>query len=207
MKKILSSASLLLLLFACSSSMKTTSSWIIQDKSAFQNKSYKTIFISAITSNLEVRTKLEAELTIAAQKHGFVVIKSIDKFPPGKLPSKEEALEIIKKAGADLIFTTALVDEKSETRYVPGTAFVPRFYGGYRGYYISTGAYYQPGYYTTDKTYFLESNLFDVATESLIWSAQSEVYNPTNINKTSKKYTDMMLDKLEKDGILKSAKN
>lgn len=207
MKQAFYSLCLFILLSSCGTSMKTTGSWVNQDKSVFQNKNYKTIFIAVITSDLEVRTKLEAELAVSAQKYGYAVVKSIDKFAPGKLPTKEEALEIIKKAGAELIFTTALVDEKSENRYVQGTSFVPRYYGGYRGYYMGSSLYYQPGYYTTDKTYFLESNLFDVATETLIWSAQSQVYNPVSIQNSSKGYTDMMLEKMEKDGILKSVKN
>ena len=211
MKKTVFAICMLLLLFACSPSMKTTSSWINKDKTAFQNKTYKTIFISVITSKLEVRKKLENELAIAAEKHGYVVIKSVDKFPiiaSDKKYSKEEILEIIKKAGTDLIFTTALVDEHSESRYVPGTAsYSPRFYGGYRGYFGGAWTYFEPGYYTTDKTYFLESNLFDAASETVIWSVQSEVYNPTSIERTSKKYTEMVLNKLENDGILKPAKN
>lgn len=206
MKKTTLSISLLLLLSACSPSMKTTSSWTNQDKSVYQNKTFKTVFISVLTSNLELRTKLENEMSIAAKKHGFSVIKSMDKFPPGKTPSKEEALTMIRNAGADLIFTTALVDEKSEKRYVPGTSFSPSFYGGYRGYYLGTSAYYQPGYYTTDKTYFLETNIFDAFSENLIWTAQSEVYNPNNIEKACKHYTDLMLESLENDGVIKATK-
>jgi hypothetical protein len=207
MRKISLAIGMLLLLFACSPSMKTTSSWINQDKSIFQNKPYKTIFISVITSKQEVRAKLENEMAIAAEQHGYVAVKSIDKFPiigTDKKPTKEEILELIKNTGTDLIFTTALVDEHSETRYVRGTVtYSPRFYGGYRGYYGGAWTYYEPGYYTTDKTYFLESNLFDAATEAVIWSAQSEVYNPTSIEKTSKKYVELMLNRLESDGILK----
>lgn len=203
MKYLLCSICFFVMLISCNTTMKTTSTWVNQDKKIYQNKNYKKIFIAVITSDLEVRIKLETELSISAKKHGYEVIKSIDKFSPGKLPSKEEALELIRKTGADLIFSTALVDEKSETRYVPGTSISPRFYGrGFRDYYFIADAYYQPGYYTTDKTYFLESNLFDVASEALIWTAQSQVYNPTSIEKSCKRYTDLMLEKMEKDGIL-----
>lgn len=190
------------LLNACSPNMKTTGSWVNQDKQIYQNKNYKKIFIAVITSDLELRKKLETELSNSAQKMGYQTIQSLDKFNPGKMPTKEEAFEIIKTTGADLIFSTAVVDEKSESRYVQSTGFTPRFYGGYRGYYFGASAYYQPGYYTTDKTYFLESNLFDVRSESLIWSAQSQVYNPTDINNSSKHYTELMLKQLKKNGII-----
>jgi hypothetical protein len=58
---------------------------------------------------------------------------------------------------------------------------------------------YDPGYYTTDKTYFMEGDLFDVATETMIWSVQTESYNPASIEKFSKELTQLMLDQAAKD--------
>lgn len=209
MKKIILSITMAISLIACSPSMKTTSSWVNSDKSVTSGKTYKTVFVSVITSKLEVRTKLENELAAAIEKRGLVAIKSIDKFAPvsaGAKPSKEETLELIKKLGADLILTTAIVDKSSETRYVPGstTMYAPRY--GYRGYWGGAYGYYDPGYYTTDKTYFLESNLFDASSEAGIWSAQSEAYNPSNIEKASKQYTELIIAQMEKDGIIKVIK-
>jgi len=214
MRKHFLSLVLIVSLVACSPSMRTTSSWTNSDKTVTANKTYKTIFISVITSKLELRTKMENEMATAAEKHGYIAIKSIDKFPPlaaGKKVTQDEALEIIRKAGADAILTTSVVDKTSETRYVPGTTtmYSPGFYGGYRGYYggaYGGWGYTNPGYYTTDKTYFLETNLFDAASEATIWSCQSEVYNPTSIEKSSKQYTALLLNKAEDDGILKPMK-
>jgi hypothetical protein len=58
---------------------------------------------------------------------------------------------------------------------------------------------YDPGYYTTDKTYFMEGELFDAETETMIWSVQTESYNPSSIDKFSKQLTDLMQARLEKD--------
>jgi len=211
MKKYVASLTLMLALISCSPSMKITSSWVNKDKAAVPPKEYKTIFISVITSKLELRTKMENELAAAAVKHGYIAIKSIDKFAPvtsGQKPNKEEIIEQIRKTGADAIFTTAVVDKQSETRYVPGTVMYapyPAFgyYGRWGGYYGNAWGYGAPGYYSTDKTYFLESNLFDAATETILWSAQSELYNPTSIEHSSKGYTELMISQLEKDGLLK----
>ncbi len=213
MRKQILSLALVLSLVACSPSMKVTSSWTNSDKTITANKTYKTIFISVITSKLELRTKLENDLAVAAQAHGYIAIKSTDKFPPVSAAtdvnkSKEETWEIIKKSGADAILTTSVVDKTSETRYVPGSGGVygGGMYGGYRGYYGGAWGYGTPGYYTTDKTYFLESNLFDVATEATIWSCQSEAYNPTSIEKSSAQYTELLVQKMQTDGLAKVVK-
>jgi hypothetical protein len=102
--------------------------------------------------------------------------------------------------------TVALVDKTSETRYVPGTATYMPYgsygygWGGYYGYGMST---YNPGYYTTDKTYFVESHIFDVESEKMIWSAQSEAYNPSSISKFSRDYTTVLADRISKDLAIK----
>jgi hypothetical protein len=210
MKKQIVVVASLLTLLACTPGMKTTSSWTNKEVvAAAKDKGYKTIFISVITSKLELRTKMEASLAEAAEKRGYVAIKSIDKFPPitNDKPSKDVILSIIRKTGADAIFTTAVVDKQAETRYVPGTTYAPYpgfgYYGSFYGYYGNAWGYSSPGYYTTDKTYFLESNLYDAATETIIWSVQSKVYNPTSIEKSAKQYTALMIEQLEADGLLK----
>jgi hypothetical protein len=58
---------------------------------------------------------------------------------------------------------------------------------------------YDPGYYTTEKTYSMEGNLFDVESEKLIWSVQTESYNPENISKFSKGITEVMMERAMQD--------
>jgi hypothetical protein len=61
---------------------------------------------------------------------------------------------------------------------------------------------YDPGYYVTDKTYFLETNLYDSETEELIWSAQSETVNPGGIDNFVADYPDKLVEQMVKDGLL-----
>jgi hypothetical protein len=45
----------------------------------------------------------------------------------------------------------------------------------------------------------MEADLFDVASEKLIWSAQSEAYDPSSISKFSRDYTAVIVDRINKD--------
>jgi hypothetical protein len=101
-----------------------------------------------------------------------------------------------------------VVDQKSETHYVPpsaSTVYSP--YGGYGaywgGYYAWSSTIYSPGYYTSDHTYFIESNLFDANSEKMLMSMQSKVVNPPEITKASKKYTNMLVTELQAHGLMK----
>ncbi|WP_315822938.1 hypothetical protein [Paraflavitalea speifideaquila] len=62
---------------------------------------------------------------------------------------------------------------------------------------------WDPGYYTTDKTYFMETNLYDASNEKLIWSAQSETMNPGSIDNFVRDYPKKLVEQLVKDGLLK----
>ena len=110
----------------------------------------------------------------------------------------------VKNLGCNLIFTINLIDKVSETRYVPGTA---GFYGPFPGYGLGFRGYYSywypfmtdPGYYVTDKTYFMEGNLFDADTETLLWSVQTKTTNPSSIETFSTGLIDSMLRKALED--------
>lgn len=207
MKKTLYLLPLLLFtaLVSCGPSQRITSSW--KNPQMPDTHSYKKLFIACLASNPNYRSIIERDLAAAAEAHALQTISGMDIFPvtlDGKQKiSKDEAMEKIRASGADAILTVALVDKESETRYVPGTTtYMPHMgYAGFGGYYgYAYGAYYStPGYYTEDKTYFMEARLFDVATENMIWSAQSEAYNPSKIDKFSRDYTAMLVDRMQRD--------
>jgi hypothetical protein len=200
-------------LLSCGSSQKITSSWVNPKWPA--NSNYNTIFIAVLSNRQSVKTKIENELAAFIQQKGYRAIKSSDAFRPGltdeKMLAREEMLGKIRELNSDAIFTVALVDKESESRYVPGsTPYQPYFgyYGrgfwGYYNYWYPFG--YNPGYYTTDKTYFLEGNRFDVKTEEQLWSVQTEAYNPTSIENFSREYAQLLWKRAEKELPFKSAR-
>lgn len=76
--------------------------------------------------------------------------------------------------------------------------------GNYFGYYsnwyptVST-----PGYYTAEKSYFIESNLYDATSEEIMWSVQSQVFNPSSLQKFSRSYMTALVKQLESEKLLK----
>jgi hypothetical protein len=189
---------------SCGPSQRVTSSWKNPEHAV--GKSYQKVFISAITGNKRVRVSLEDHMARAAREQGMAVVKSLDEFPVTftreSTPDKELMMSRIRALNCDLIFTVTLLEKKSEARYVPGTPYMP--YAGYglrfRGYYqYWWPIMYDPGYYTTDRSYSMEGNLFDVESERLIWSVQTESFNPEGIDAFSRGLTEVMLERAVKD--------
>jgi hypothetical protein len=212
--KVFSAAFLLAIMFcSCSSSsMRIMATWVNKDDKPVPQPGKHKIFIFVMTQNYDVQVNLENDLADAAEAKGIRTVKSIDAFGPiltlDKLPKNDVLLKAIRDLGCDGIFTVALVDQESKTHYVQGSSagvFVPYpGYGAYySGYYAYSPAFYTPGYYTTDKTYFIESNLFNAVTEKMLISMQSKVVNPPTAMKASKQYTQMLVTELQAQGFMK----
>ncbi len=93
----------------------------------------------------------------------------------------------------DGLLTISLLDTQSEERYVEGASFtvgVPLYavdpiyaYTYYDYYTYAYRTVSKPGYYVQSTTYFLESNLYDIASERLLWTGQTKTKDPSSIAK------------------------
>jgi hypothetical protein len=197
------------LLFSCKPSQRITTAWVNPDRPA---KKYTTVFVAALLQRSDIKYAIEDDLGAAAKEKGFKVVKGYELFPPNfnqdNMRDKELVLKTISNRGCDVILTVAVVHIKSETHYVGASSYVPyagygpygAYGGGFYGYYSYwQPTIYSPGYYTTDQTYYIEANAFDMETQAMIWSVQSKAKNPENIEKTSKQYTALLMDQFEKD--------
>ena len=197
---------------SCSTSQRVTTSWVNRENA--KEQLYNKVFILAITQNQAARNLVESDLRRQIIGLGLEAETSYDVFPAtftkDTAPSREIILAKVRELKCDLIFTIALFDSKTETKYVPGSTsyYAPYpaygYYGGfgsYYGYYSPT--VYSPGYYTTDKVYYLEANLFDTDSEKILWSVQSETYNPEDLKEFSAEYSELMIDQAYKDRIIR----
>lgn len=202
-------------LFACGSlhlgcgpSASITGSWKSPDAAGAV---YKKVLVAALSSDAFARQMVETELANRLQKKGIQATRSIDVFPPsftrGQLPPREEIIPLIRKSGHDGVLTASLINSNTETRFVQGNlTYAPigphPYYGNFYGYYSRMyPMVYSPGYYKENNTYFLETNLYDVATEKLLWSAQSKAYDPPSLSDFSRDFARLTVGRLGKDGI------
>jgi hypothetical protein len=202
------------LLASCGSSTKITGSWRTMDSE--REMYFQSYAIIVLSEKNTVRAIIEQDLVSAMKKYGHKAVRGIDVFPPtfqGKELDKKTILDTFRHHAVDAIITVSLLDVESETRYVPGQVnYAPamRFgwYGSFWGYYSHWyPRVYQPGYYTEDKVYYIEVNLYDVKNESLLWSAQSETHNPSDLHIASKNFAGKVVTRMRKDGVLNDVRD
>ena len=211
MKKTIVILCLAALVYACKPSTEITGTWM---NPRLPSASYEQISVAALTNNINAKTTVENDLQAALTAEGISVSKSMDILPPNFTDDhddKEDMLTKFRGTGADAILTVSLIDKETETRYVPGSyGYEPmaryNYYGAFWGYYsFWYPRIYSPGYYTTDKTYFIETNLYDINTEELIWSAQSETYNPADLPSFSKEFAETIAREMREAKLFGSA--
>lgn len=185
--------------------------WINKEK--LQGKSYKSIYIIAETVDVQARQAVENALADKAVKNGYKVTKSIDALPPNfadlKLATNDQVTESVKSAGSDAIFVVTYLKKEESIRHVAAVnAYSPMPYYGWGGNFIG---YYNhwyptvttPGYYTKEKTYFIQSNLYDASSQELMLSIQSDIFDPASLNDFCKSYVSDVIKKMEKEGLIK----
>ena len=62
--------------------------------------------------------------------------------------------------------------------------------------------YSSPGYYTTDKNYFVETMVYEVANDKLIWSGTTKTVNPSKMEKAVNEIADVVVDRMKSDKFL-----
>jgi hypothetical protein len=198
------------LVYSCSSS-QLTGVWVNKEK--MEQKSYKKIFVLAQTADIQARKAVEDALVAKAKDRGFELVSSISIMPPSlsnpEIPSKESVIEGVKSSGCDAAFIVTMLKKEENIRYTPGTTvYAPLPYYRWNSNMFNYYDYWRPsvstpGYYSNNHSYFLQSNLYDAASQELMVSIQSELFNPESLQKFAKDYVNDVVSKLQKEGLLK----
>jgi hypothetical protein len=201
MQKIIIVLALYIFVTSCGPSTRITSSW--RDPAVtFEPKQDDKILVIALVKDETTRRTVEDQLVARMQGRGVASYSYlIDK----KLDSTTITTEL-KNDGFDAAIVVRLVNVDKETRYVPGTTY-PGYYGGFGGYYgHAYGMYGSPGYYTTDKNFYVETNVYSLETGKLMWAGITETTNPDKTNKMINEIADAVSAKMKSEKFLIPAK-
>jgi hypothetical protein len=182
-----------LFLFACGASVKMTSSWMDDSKAGYKINNVLVVGISRedITRNLWENTFVEqlGKQNIRAQA-GHIVMGGQE-----IKPDRESILAAVRKSGVDAVLITRVVGRESETKTSGGVVSSPApYYMGMYDYYgYAHNAVYTAPVDYRETTVRLESNLYDVASEKLIWTAQSEAVNANLVKTDYAKMINLLL--------------
>jgi hypothetical protein len=205
---------LLLALSAC----KTTATNFSQ---SYQNPGYedtvfKKLIVIGVTPDEELRQRFESRLASAIGDEGGTAQPSITVLPHEEQITEDQLHAAINAGGFDGVLITRVlsVDKSREytppkkynnprTRYYPASPGWGYGYGGFYGFYGTTYAeVHEPGYFETSTTLKLETNLYSVATNELVWTGQSETVDPSSLEDAGKSMTKAVAKKLKGERLI-----
>ena len=182
---------------SCASTMVTD---VWKDKT-YQGSPQKILVIMAAKSP-DIRNMFEDRFTAELQERGNDAVQSYKTIPFEKLRDKELVKAMIKSSGADTVLVSRLVDTKTIESYSPGLVYsVPGFYYDWWGYYEMVFVDY--GYTYDIRVSYIETNLYDVKTEKLIWSGHSKTERTEGEQQLINVFIQVMIKKLVSSGLIK----
>ena len=192
-----------LFLFACfclTASCATTKMTDICRDDNFRGTIRKVVVIG-IFKEPDTRKIFEDEFAARLKARGVDATASRKIVSDAELPDKDVVIGKIRKFGADAVLVTRVMDMEMEKNYVPGQAYaVPGYYNYYGAYYSYS---YRPGYTETKGSAYLETNLYDLVDEKLVWSGRSKTKLSATRYELIQAYVKTMIDGLSEAKLLR----
>jgi len=202
----------------CGSNTTIVSSW--RDPNAtLAKETFKKVLVVALAKDESTRRATENRI---ASINPQVLNPSYNYLNQQNLNlTQEEKISIVQSEGFDGAITLRFIRADKETDYVPGSA---NYYGGMGypgmgygyvgGYGMGYGAgfggwygayapaYYTPGYYQENVYYYIETNIFDLKNNKLVWSATTKSLDVSDVNTTVDEIMEACVQQMRADGYM-----
>jgi hypothetical protein len=173
---------------------------------AYKDAGFEKLFVIGVGRDEGARRLFEDTFAKTLANQGTSAQASWGLLPQSEQLTEEQVRGAIEGGGFDGVLVTRVLSVDRDEEYVPpSTHTVPTTYHGY-GYYGYYGSSYtvvhQPGYYKTNTTFRLETNLYSVASGGLVWSGQSDTLNPESLTDVIDSMTAAVAKKLKEEKLI-----
>lgn len=204
---------LMILLLAACTSTSLTRLW---KDDAFNQKPLDSIMVLGVAKERDVSQRFEDLFVDAFQKKGITSVAAYKIIPESRQLTKEnlkEHKEIIKETAAKnqlnavlithLIRVTEEEEDLKSNRSDAGPISNYRDMGAYSIYvYRNMGSPGPPSRSVTRQYVQLRTNIYDTASEKLIWSASSQSVDPDSVNTIIRELLHVITNQLMADGFI-----
>ena len=174
-----------------------------------QHLSFKGKKVMALVMSADESVRYGAEDTLAQEltRLGAVGVAAYGMVPKELTQDKAKAKEFIEKAGVVGVVSMRVVGNDKEISSTPGGAYwgAPHYSsfwagGGYYGY--GWGAVSSPGYVRTDTIVSVETLVYALDQDKLVWAGRSDTTNPSKVGPFVKELTAKVVAELKKQKLV-----
>lgn len=187
-------------LFSCGST-QIVSSWH-DPHTQLHKGDWNKVLVLALLRNETNRRRAEDEMAIFLKGKG---VKSYTYLDANFDKKDEEALRSkIKADGFDAAITIRLIDVEKEKIYTPEQHYMyPVYYHDFSTYYRRNWLYYtEPEAYTVSKKFIIETIIYSIRDNKIIWSGITETFNPKGVEKLTNEIAKVLHKKMQDEGFI-----
>lgn len=158
-----------------------------------------------LSSDEGVRRVAEDVLARKLNEQGAQGVAAYTLIPSGEQrdTDTDRACALLKLAGVDGVVIMREIGQTQKVTYTPGYVAFPPYYRhltGYWGYGWRT--VYEPGYLTTDTVVSVETLIYSLTRDELLWAGTSKTTNPAQIGRFVEELADAVAKEVTTQGLL-----
>jgi hypothetical protein len=164
--------------------------------------------VAALIVSKEEGVRYGAEDALAREltARGAVGIAAYSLIPKELIQDKDKAKEFLEKADVAGVVAMRVVGKDKEISSSPGgywggPAYATFWGAGYYGY--GWGAVYSPSYIQTDTIVIVETLVYSLPQNKLVWAGQSETTNPSKVGPFIQELVRKAAAEMEKQGLIR----
>lgn len=192
----------MIILSSCNSTY-IVSNWRDPDRQ-IHSSVWKKVLVLAMLRNETERHSAEDQMVRYLDGKGITSYSYLDENFDHK---NEQALrQKIKKDGFDAAITMRLIDVDKEKIYKPAEYYMyPMYYDDFVKYYYRNWMYYNiPGYYTITKKFIIETIIYSIRDDKIIWSGITATYDPDGVKRLTSEIAHVIRCRMEQEGFIEN---
>jgi len=121
----------------------------------------------------------------------------------GAAPTESNIKKVVKANRYSAVIVTTKEKEEHKTEYVQGATYMQPVYYGMYPYVMTQYTMVQtPGYFENIKVVYISTKIYSTANNNLIWSGESQSFNPQASQSTVNSLVGTLVSSMSKDGII-----
>lgn len=208
-RTFLGAASLVLLLAGCATTT-FTSIWKAPDAKPLQLQAGDKVVAMVVARSTSLRRAGEANLADELDKRGLKGVPAYTLLTDDEIKDEAKAKAAIEASGAVSVIVLRPQGQEQKVTSTPPTYYGPSYYGspyysgfwggGYYGHGWSSA--YDPGSIRTDTYVSIETVIYDLRQNKLVWAGQTKTMNPSDVESFVGELADAVSRELRASGIV-----
>jgi hypothetical protein len=191
-----------LALAACSATSFNTT-WKAPDARPLTFKAGDKVLAMVVSPNESTRRAAEAALAAELTARGLDGVPAYAVVPAEAVCDNDRARQLVEASGAVGVVAMRVTGEEKELSG-SGPMFTGPSYGAFWGgwYGYGWGAAYSPGYLRTDTIVRVETLVYDLNQNKLVWAGSSETMNPSKAESFIRELVDEAAKEMKKQALI-----